>query len=262
MRGFLAAALAALLVGCAAVPPRAPTPAFNAAGYRGFLVPAPLLPFQLDGAAQLMWRGQRESGDLSLEARPGPAYRLRLRAPFTGGVALDVRISPQRLLVIDYDDQTYLRLANTAQIRQRLFEVNLSADELQTLLTGRVSRARFDAGGGTLDAAAGRAQFREDGAVQRFRLDGQGLPREWSKVRDGALQFRVEFRDYLKVPEPGAGPLRLPRKVRLYTDGGPARLVLGVRRFLPGADDGAAWGLEALPPSARTFAPGRLPPAQ
>lgn len=260
--GCLAATLAALLVGCAAAPPRPLIAPFEAKGYQGFLVRAPLLPFELQGAAMLMWRGERETGDLSLEAQAGPSFRLELRAPLTGGVALDVRISPTRLLVIDYGDETYLRLANTPQTRQRLFDVNLTPNELQTLLTGRVSRARFAAGGGQLDAAARRAEFSEDGAVQRFRLDAQGLPTEWRKERNGTLLFRVEYLDYLTLAQPDGASLRLPRKVRLYTDGGPAQMVMGVRTFSPGGTNSTPWSVVDLPASARHFVPGELPAAQ
>ncbi|HKI98805.1 MAG TPA: hypothetical protein VKB51_10055 [bacterium] len=225
-------------------------------------MPAPLLPFQLEGGAQLMLRGERESGDLTLQADAGPVYRLELHAPLTGSVVVELRLAPRRLLLIDYADKTYLSAPNTPETRLRLFQVDLTPAELETFLTGRVSRARFAAGGGTLEADAGGsgvAEFREAGAVQRFRLDAHGLPTEWTKTRDGALVFRVEFREYLELPRPGGPPLRLPRKMRLYTDGGPARLVVGVRTFEPGQRDGTGWEADALPAAAAGFAPGRLP---
>jgi hypothetical protein len=262
MRWFLPAALAVLLAGCAAAPPGPPRPpavVFDSALYRGFIVPAPLLPFRLQGAVQLMLRGERESGQMSLQALPGPRYRLELQAPFTGAVALDVRVAPERLLVINYAEKTYLSLPNTPAMRLRLFQADLAPQELQTLLTGRVSRARFSAGAGTLAPDGRTAEFREDGAVQRFRLDAGGLPAEWVKERDGAPLFRVEFREYLEVPQAAGPPLRLPRKVRLYAGEGPPLLVVGVRSVEPGQSDGVAWSAEALPATAAAFAPGSLP---
>jgi hypothetical protein len=252
-------ALGLLLGGCAQIQPPPPTVPFDAAPYRAFIVPEPLAPFYLLGAVRFLYRGEVQSGDVSVQALPGPAYRLELRSALTGGLALELRITPQRLRVIDYVNDTVLQVPNTADARLRLFAVDLPPEDLQTLLTGRVGRARFAAGGGVLRTAAGEAEFREGAATHRFRLDEHGLPSEWVKAGADGAGFRVEFREYLELPQAGGPPLRLPRKVRLYTGSGPALLVVGVRDVRPGAQEAAAPPLDVLPPAAANFAPGELP---
>lgn len=270
---LLGALVAACTVGRPAVaPPPAPV-RFDSTAYQGFVVPAPLLPFRLQGAVQFSYRGEREVGDVSLQALPGPVYGLQMHARLTGGLALEVRFDRARVMVVDYVNESYVLAANTPDTRLRLFDMDLAPHELQTLLTGRVSRDRFAAGGGNVAPDGSGAAFREDGAWHRFRLGPDGLPREWVKEDGGAPVFRAEFREYLDVPQPGGPPLRLPRKVRLYggggapgnpDGGGPALLALGVRDFQPGVGSAAPLALDALPAGARDFAPGRLPerPAQ
>lgn len=267
MRWLIAAGLALALAACTAGragPPTAlPPVSIDPAAYRGFLVPAPLLPFRVEGVAQLTYRGERESGELSVQAAPGPRYQLELRARLTGGLALELRFDPGRMLVVDYVNETYLLAANTADTRLRLFDVDLTPEEFQTLLTGRVTRARFAAGGGVVRAATGEAVYDEAGARHRFWLNGDGLPREWVKEEHGVTVFQAEFRDYLALPQPDGSVLRLPRKVRLRGGNGspgerPTVLAVGVRQFLPGA--GVAVGaVDALPPGAAAFALGELP---
>jgi hypothetical protein len=260
---LLLTACAVLLASCAVGPPPAPPhpPAvpFDAASYRGFVVPRPLLPFHLQGAVQFRYRGEAQSGDMTLQALPGPAFRLELRAPLTGALALELRLADKRLLVIDYVNETWLAADNTPDVRMRLFDLDLTPDELLTLLTGRVGETRFAAGQGLLRPDGGEAEFRDGAARQRFRLDAHGLPSQWVKEEGGAQVFRVDYREYLEQPQPQGPPLRLPRKVRLSVGQGPARLVVGVREFQPGAADGVANDLERLPAGAAHFAQGALP---
>lgn len=254
------------LAGCAAqrVPEEGearPPVLINGADYAGFLVPAPLLPYRVEGAVQLSYRGDRESGDMSLQASQGYAYRLELRARLTGSLALDIRFDPGRVLLLDYVNKSYIRSANTPAVRLRLFDLDLSPDEFQILLTGRVLRSRFEAGAGSLRPDGTGAVFHDGSALHRFRLAADGLPTEWVKERDGRPVFRVEFRDWLQAPLPGSPPLRLPRKVRLYRGDlpatAPAVLAFGVRDFQPGRDGQVR--IDGLPPSAAEFRPALLP---
>lgn len=269
-RGLVPALLgiALALAGCAAVrvPEEGaarPPVRINGADFVGFLVPAPLLPYRVEGAVQLSYRGERESGDMSLQASEGYAYRLELRARLTGSLALDIRFDPARVLLVDYVNKAYIRSANTPDVRLRLFDLDLSPDEFQILLTGRVLRSRFEAGAGSLRPDGSGAVFHDGSALHRFRLAADGLPTEWVKERDGRPVFRVEFRDWLQAPLPGSPPLRLPRKVRLYRGGlptsVPALLAFGVRDFQPGLDGQVR--MDRLPPSAAEFQPGLLPAA-
>jgi hypothetical protein len=257
--------LAVLLAACAPAgkPPAPAAPLPDLAPYRTFVVPAPLAPFAAQGAVAFSYRGERESGDLLLQALPGAAFRLELRSPLTGGVALEVWLLPARLRVIDYVNETWLLAENTPEVRRRLFAVDLAPADLQTLFTGRVEQARFERGAGALSPARDEAAFRDGDALHRFRLDPHGLPAEWVKEGPGGRVFRVEFREYLALPEGVAEPLRLPRKVRLYGADGEPLLVLGLHTVRLGlTPDGAADApppLDALPPAARDFAPVRLP---
>jgi hypothetical protein len=264
---IVAALAAGLLAACAAQPPRAPAP-FDSVGFQGFLTPRPLVPFQATGAVLFSFRGERESGQMALQVTAEPAIRLQLLANLTGSLALEVRFDPERLLVLDYANQTYYRGVNDAQTRLRLFEVDLNPAEFLILLTGRVSRDAFAAGEGVLNrepprsaapGAAPQAWFSEGGGLLLFWLDEWGLPSRWVKMVGGEPVFRVEYREYAEVPTDGGPTLRLPRKIRLYLRDSAPLMVLGIARIEPGAGAQPAVALTALPEGARDFAPGRLP---
>ena len=248
-----------MLAGCGAPTPPVVKP-IDAAQYRTFLVASPLLPFWVEGSVQFSFRDQRESGSMILQAASGPAFRIRLKAPLTGALALEIRFDPKALVVVDYINETYSAGKNTSANRLHLFQMDLTAEEFQILLTGRVTRAAFLAGGGLLSGKERRtATYRDGDTLHTFRLDRYGLPAQWIRERKGAPRMRVEFRQYSQWPTARGGTLRLPRKVRVYQQGGRSRLALGIRRFRPGASGGTMPAPFDLPASVRKFRRAPLP---
>jgi hypothetical protein len=152
-------------------------------------------------------------------------YRIQLHARITGSLALDARLSAQDLLVIDYVHQSYVLDANTPALRQDLFGIDLTPQDLQIAVTGRVPQDLFRAGRGKVDGQ--QASFEADGAEYRFTLDAMGLPTEWSKVQDGVALIRVEYRSYLEVPAGHGVTVRLPERIRVYAAGSPRETGLG-----------------------------------
>ena len=214
-------------------PPSAPPPDWQS--YEGFLVPARLLPLRAVGSVLFDYRGERESGDVDIEAQLDLAFLLRLSTRLLGTSALEVRFDPSRLLVLDFADESYIHGANNSANRLALFSLDIAPDEFLTILTGRVPREVFERGGGTR-AANGQAIYQGNGGINRFTLGDDGLPRGWIKQRDGVTLFRVEYRAYMVVRSAGGVDLRLPRKIRVYAgdvyaDGPSPRMVLGIREF-------------------------------
>lgn len=245
-----------MLAGCGATTPPVVKP-IDAAQYRNFLVASPLLPFWVEGAVQFSFRGQRESGTMILQAVAGPSFRIRLKAPLTGALALEIRFDPEALVVVDYVNETYSSGKNTPANRSHLFQMDLTPREFQVLLTGRVDKAAFLAGGGLRSGR--KVTYREGETLHTFRLDEHGLPLEWIRIRKGSPPMRVEFREYREWPAGRGVVLRLPRKVRVYQAGGRSRLTLGIRQFRPGASGGPLPRPEDLPENVRKFRRALLP---
>lgn len=225
------AALAALALASCTVAPPAPPP-FEPAAFQGFLTPAPLLPFRATGSALFNSETRTESGNLLLEATAERAYLLKLQAPVTGAVVLEVRFDAGRLLLLDYGERRFFAGGNEARTRKALFSIDIAPEEFQILLTGRLSRAEFEAAGGTFTGSH-EATFSRYGATYRFNLDDHGLPKQWVKEREGAIDYLVEYRAYLALMVQGR-LLRVPHRIRVYLDARRPALVLGIQEFQPG----------------------------
>lgn len=248
-------ALALGWAGCAGRPPPAAVP-IDFTTLQTFLAPEALLPFRAEGSAQFNFRGKSESGSLRVEAAPGPKFRIQMLVPVTGSVGLEIRLDPRGVLLVDYMNERYYRGENTPANRRHLFRMDLSVEEFQLLLTGRVNAATFREGDGTI--ISNEAVFRSGGSTHRLRLDEHRLPREWVRENGGFVELRAEFPRYQEL-DGGEGPsLRVPRLVRLFKgEGGPA-LVLGIRRFFPG-QGGDLPGPDELPAGSEDFSNPPLP---
>jgi hypothetical protein len=238
---FLLAALAGMLAlaGCAArqaAPPPAPSQA-RLARFEPFLVREPFEPYRARGAAQFTYRGESESGELTLQVEPGPLYRIQIRARISGSLALDLRFDDGDLLIVDYVHESYLLGGNTSQTRQELFSLDMNPLDFQIALTARVPDELFQRGQGRL--LPREARFTLAGDEYRFTLDASGLPSEWIKIERGVLAFRVEYRSYLEIPT-GQGPaVRLPERIRIYGPEARPRLILGIQEWMMGTDPNA-----------------------
>lgn len=256
-------ALFAALVLSACTTQPAPVPvAFDGAAYRTFLTPAPLLPLRLEGSIAINLQGKRESGEMHFRATHQGVSQLQMLARLTGSLAIEVRFDQHWLILLDFLNESYLRLPNTPLYRERLFLVDLSPDEFQILLTGRVPLPIFQRGKGKQDAHS--ASFDMGQAQHRFQLNEQGLPAVWTKTVNGTTAFRVEYRDYLSMPltsKPAANgaPFYLPRKIRLYRQGKAPLMVLGISQASLGNEPEAPQlSTRELPPGTRDFRPGTL----
>ncbi len=244
--------LAFLAAACTPQPAPIKLAPAQAAAFASFLSPAPLEPYQAKGAAQVSYRGNNESGELSVQGEPGPQFRILLRARVTGSLALDVRFDRTDLLIVDYVNSSYFLGGNTPAVRREVFSLDMTPLDFQMALTGRVPESLFREGGGVLGKSqssdanpAGQpepptATFSAGGAEYRFVLDASGLPTEWSKWTGGVATLRVEYRSYSEQSQTAGPPIRLPERIRIYAGEPQPRLVLGLREWRIGADPSTA----------------------
>ncbi|MCZ6646526.1 MAG: hypothetical protein O7B79_09835 [SAR324 cluster bacterium] len=202
--------------------------------YRSFLVPRPLLPFRATGSLRFTYAGEAQAGEFILFGSPLRAYRMQLLAPVTGALALELRFDRERMLLLDFARDSYFLGGNTRENRERWIDLDITPAEFLLMVSGRISEADFAAAGGRWISGK-QAQMTVGSVTYTFWLDGHGLPARWNKMEHGQLLYRVEYREYLSVPTASGPPLRLPRKLRVYTGEGAPTMILGVREFLPGA---------------------------
>lgn len=251
---IFAALWLAVLAACTTPQTQFVQTSLDVSAYRPFLAPGPLLPFRATGSMRFTYAGETESGEFILFGSAPGAYRFQMLTRLAGSLVLEFRFDEERMLLLDYTHDTYFLGANNRENRERWIELDITPPEFLMMVTGRVSESAFAGAGGEW-LPEGQARMARGEFSYTFWLDGHGLPRRWSKQRAGRTVYRVEYRDYLSIPLNAGAPLRLPRKLRVYTKGERPALVLGVREFLPGAESASPLDFELPPGREWRFTP-------
>ena len=261
-RLVMALALILLLAGCTLQPPKAVFQG-DATAYNQFLTPTPLVPFLSRGTLFMQIGDQKESGEYTLAGTDNRHLRIQLRARVTGSLAMELQMADEQLLFLDHLKHTYFEGPNTRANRLRLFHSDMSAADFLLLLTGRFPREEFEAGKGTI-SKGGYAELTLGESHYSFTLDSHGLVQRWAKGQKAKVIYRVEYGPYLAVPTNKGQILRVPHRVRVFTDSDKPAMVLGVREFRPGANNvetidfklpsGKKWEFKDLPdPRMKSF---------
>lgn len=215
-----------------------------------FAISAHPVPFTVEGSVLIKDGDESSSGSMVIDAGPQGVLQFRLLARFTGSLVADVRLGRERLLLLDHANSTYFLGPNSPDSRRRWLALDVSAQDMLMLVTGRIVRAQPV---GNADppspAKPGESvKISSGGYNYRFLLGALGLPVAWDKRREGVTEFRVEVRRYRKfVVTPGSSAW-LPEKIRVYDALDNLRVVLGVRSFNLNPRD--------APPIEIEFSPG------
>ena len=241
-------ALSAALGACAPREPRPPLP-----GPYPLIVTQAPAPFQARGALLVENGDAASSGTMTVEADAAGAVRMRLMARVTGALLLDVRMSPERLLVLDHAQRVYYIGDNTRAYRQAWLRFDMTPAELVSIMAGRVAEKRFRAGDGRLSRSG--LTLREGEDWHRISLSADGRPVMWEKRSGSRLVYRVNYDSFLATG--GVNSTTWPRRLRVLGDAGqgapPTRLVLGFSEVRLGADVTVPMDLE--PPADWTPGP-------
>ena len=229
---LLFSVLMVALAGC--VPSQPAVFQGNGTAYNKFLTPTPLVPFISRGTLYMRLGENRESGEFLLSGTGSRRLRIQLMARVTGSKAMELQLADDKLLYLDYLKSTYFEGPNTRANRLRLFRFDLSAADFLLLVTGRMPREEFEAAGGHI-SQGGYAEMTVGDSHYSFTLDKHGLVQRWVKSQQAKVIYRVDYGPYLLVPTSQGTPLRVPHRVRVYTDEEKPTIVLGVREFKPGS---------------------------
>lgn len=224
----------ALLLALGACAPREPLPPLP--GPYPLVVRQAPVPFQARGALLVENGDDATSGTMTVEADAAGAVRVRLMARVTGALLLDVRMSPDQLLVLDHAQRIYYRGDNTPRYRQAWLRFDMTPAELVSIMAARVTERRYRASDGRLSRSG--LTLREGDAWHRITLSAEGRPVIWEKHDGSRLVYRVNYDSFLATS--GADSTTWPRRLRVLGDAGPdtppTRIVMGFSEVHLGAD--------------------------
>ena len=125
--------------------------------------------------------------------------KLRIFAPIVGSLIYELRVGPERFLVLNYQDKNFVLEENSWEVRKTWLGMDLSLDELRWLIIGRLPEKTQSWKRKKLPT--GEWQLTKNTTEIRIRSNSDDYIESMNKSREGLLEYKAKISQYQKKKE-------------------------------------------------------------
>jgi len=141
----------------------------------------------------------KHSGELLMQISSRSEMKLRIFAPIVGSLIYELRVGPERFLVLNYQDKNFVLEENSWEVRQTWLGMDLSLDELRWLIIGSLPEKTQSWKRKKL--LTGELQLTKNTTEIRIRYNSDGYIESMNKSREGLLEYKANISQYQKEKE-------------------------------------------------------------
>ena len=134
--------------------------------------------------------------------------RLSIYTPLVGSLIYELRVGPEKFLLLNFQEKKYVLDENNRFVRQTWLGVDLSLTELKWLILGQIPE-KTPAWLQT-KLPSGELQLVQGTSVIRLRLNSAGRIESMNKSVEGLLEYKAQISLYQKHFE-----ILFPRKIQI-----------------------------------------------
>lgn len=182
----------------------------------------------------------KHSGELLLQISSNSELKLNIFTPLVGSLIYELRASPEKFLVLNYQDKNYVLEENNWEVRQTWLGMDLSLTELKWLIIGRLpektplwKRKKL---------STGELQLLQENTEIRIHLNADGYIESMNKSRDELLEYSAKIPLYQNNEE-----YYFPRKIQIEDYTGNNRWMMYISEIH--AVSGSIKNLDFIPPA-------------
>ena len=182
----------------------------------------------------------KQSGELELQISSKSELRMSIFAPLVGSLIYELRASPEKFLLLNFQEKNYVLEDNNWEIRKTWLGMDLSLTELKWLILGQIPEKTPAWQRKMLPT--GELQLIKGATEIRLGLNSEGRIEYMSKSLQGLLEYQAKISRYQKHYE-----IPFPQKIRIedYTRNNHWLLVISEIQ----APSGNIKRLDFIPPS-------------
>ena len=182
----------------------------------------------------------KQSGELELQISSESELRMSIFAPLVGSLIYELRVSPEKFLLLNFQEKNYVLEENNWEIRKTWLGMDLSQTELKWLILGQIPKKTPDWQRKMLPS--GELQLIQGATEIRLILNSEGRIENMSKSLQGLIEYHAKIPRYQKHYE-----IPFPQKIRIedYTRNNHWLLVISEIK----APSGNIKSLDFIPPS-------------
>jgi outer membrane biogenesis lipoprotein LolB len=150
----------------------------------------------------------KHSGEMEIHISADSELRLSIYTPLVGSLIYELRVGPEKFLLLNFQEKNYVLDENNRFVRQTWLGMDLSLTELKWLILGQIPE-KTPAWQQT-KLPSGELQLVQGTSVIRLRLNSAGRIESMNKSVEGLLEYKAQISLYQKHFE-----ILFPRKIQI-----------------------------------------------
>ena len=182
----------------------------------------------------------KQSGELELQISSKSELRMSIFAPLVGSLIYELRTSPEKFLLLNFQEKNYVLEDNNWEIRKTWLGMDLSLTELKWLILGQIPEKTPDWQRKILPT--GELQLIQGATEIRLGLNSEGHIKYISKSLQGLLEYHAKIPSYQKHYE-----IPFPHKIFIEDYAGNNHWLMVINEIQ--AQSGNIKSLDFIPPA-------------
>ena len=141
----------------------------------------------------------KHNGELLMQISSSSEMKLRIFAPIVGSLIYELRVGPEKLLVLNYQNKNFVLEENSWEVRKTWLGMDLSLDELRWLIIGRLPEKTQSWKRKKL--TTGELLLSKNTTQIRIRYNSDNYIESMKKSREGLLEYKAKILQYQKEKE-------------------------------------------------------------
>ena len=141
----------------------------------------------------------KHNGELLMQISSSSEMKLRIFAPIVGSLIYELRVGPEKFLVLNHLDNNFVLEENSLKVRQTWMGMDLSLDEIRWLIIGRLPEKTQSWKRKKLPT--GEWQLTRNTTEIRIHHNSEGYIESINKSREGLLEYKAKILQYQKEKE-------------------------------------------------------------
>ena len=179
-------------------------------------------------------------GEYLMQISTSSEMKLRIFVPIVGSLIYELRVGPEKILVLNFQENNFVLKENSWEVRQKLLGMDLSLNEIIWLIVGRLPDKTKSWKRKKL--STGEWQLTQNTTDIRISYNSFGYIESMNKSRKGLQEYKAKITQYQKDNESF-----FPKKVQIENYNGNNLWKMYIRELHAGS--GSMKKLEFDPPT-------------
>ncbi len=138
----------------------------------------------------------KHNGELLMQISSDSEMKLKIFAPIIGSLIYELRVIPEKLLILNYQDKNFVLKENSWEVRKVWLGMDLSLQELRWLIVGSIPEKTDSWKRKKL--ITGEWQLTKKNTEIRVSYNSKGYIELMNKYRDGLAEYKAKISQYQK----------------------------------------------------------------